>query len=228
MRAAAVWTVILCVALSEPALADDDDDWGGGWDELDEPRARDPEEIEPMVLGAQTLPAGRFGLRLSAGYPFVTAGVHAGLADRFDLIGEFMMPYTLPGKLFLVGGGGKVNIFGFGEKFRSAFKLRALGILYPGSDDELYKMAPGMLIWPSFVIGMKVKEGCFYGEVGLILYPYIEEGAERDYVFYSVPMHFGGELNITDLIHVFINVDFGFTIFGPIFTGIEGGVLFVL
>jgi hypothetical protein len=221
---AALWT-----ALGASPVVAEDDDWDGSrWEELDEPGNEKAEE-RPMMLGAQTLPAGRFGLRLSAGYPFITAGLHAGLADRVDLIAEALMPYTMLGDALLVGGGMKVNIFGHGQRFRYALKLRVFGILYSDEGtDGLQNLAPGLLIWPSFVAGFHVKEGCFYGEAGLALYPFIGEGSEHDYVFYGVPMHFGGEIYLTDLVHLFINVDFSFSIFGVLFTGLEGGVLFIL
>ena len=228
MRGILTLAIILITFTAAPVVAEDDDWDESRWEELDEPQEEKKEE-RPMMLGAQTLPAGRFGLRLSAVYPYITAGFHAGVANRLDLIAEGMMPYTMLGDAFLLGGGMKVNIFGHGKTFRSALKLRVFGILYSDEgQDDLQNLASGLLIWPSFVAGFHVKEGCFYGEAGLALFPYIDEGSGEDYIFYGVPMHFGGEIYLTDLIHVFLNVDMSFTIFGFIFTGLEGGILLIL
>lgn len=228
MRGTVPLAIILITFAAGPVIAEDDDWDESRWDELDEDEGENREE-RAMMLGAQTLPAGRFGLRLSVGYPYIAAGLHAGVADRVDLIAEGLVPYTMLGDAFLLGGGMKVNIFGHKKMFRSALKLRVFGILYSDEgQDDLQNLAPGLLIWPSFVAGFHVKEGCFYGEAGLALFPYIGEGSEQDYVFYGVPMHFGGEIYLTDLIHFFINVDMSFTVFGFIFTGLEGGILLIL
>ncbi len=182
-----------------------------------------------MVLGAQTLPAGTFAAKLAAGHPFLTGGIHVGLSKRIDLLAEAKIPFSEFGKAWLFGGGAKLNLYSQNGRFFSAFKIRAFALLYDDPDNELQAMAPGLMIWPSFVMGMKVKEGCFYGEAGMILYPYIDPGSDRDYIFYSAPIHFGGEIYISDNLHMFINVDIGLGFgFGPVVRGIEGGLLFLL
>jgi len=237
---ATVWLgMILAVLVAMPAAADDDDEWGGesGWEELDERNDEEDAALysRPMVLGTHTLPAGKFALRASGGLAYFNAGLHAGVLDRLDLLAETFFPYTDLGNTFLVGGGAKVRIYGHGM-WAYAFKLRAYGILYSSVNGAVKHLPEGLAVWPSFMIGMKIPQGCFYGEVGALIFPYTSSSSTQTYVFAGVPAHFGGEIYLTDWLHIYLNVDLVFSAFfgvfsmnltGP-FNGLEAGVLFIL
>jgi hypothetical protein len=216
------------------APAEDDDDWGDpGFEELDGARKEEP-ATRPMMMGTHTLPAGHFGLRLSGGLLWLNAGAHLSVHDRVDVLADAFMPYRDFGNTWMVGGGAKVNIYQHGI-FAYAFKLKLYGILYRDVTGAVDQLPEGLAIWPAFMIGMKIKEGCFYAEVGPLLYAYTGGGSSTDRVFQAFPMHFGGEIYVTDWFHVFINVDliwsshfglFAMALTGP-FNGLEGGVVFL-
>jgi hypothetical protein len=223
-------------ALGGIAAAAEQGDWGeSSWEELDQRPKTTPPDERPMAMGPQTLPAGKFALRTSAGLLYWNAGVQAGLLDWLDLGAELYQPYSDFGNTWLVGGGPKFRIYQQG-RFSYAFSLRAYGIFYSSAGEDVSRLPEGLALWPSFQIGMKIKEGCFYGEIGVLLYPYTTSSSSQGYVFGGVPAHFGGEIYITDWLHAFINVDivlsshfgvFLLELTGP-FNLFEGGVVFIL
>jgi len=231
--------VILTACLCVPAAAAADDEWEeeSGWEELDEGTDEEHEALfeRPMVLGSHTLPAGHFGMRASGGFSFLNAGFHVGLHDRFDLLAEAFFPYVDMGNTFVVGGGAKVRIYEHGM-WAYAFKLKAYGIFYSEFNPDVENLPEGFALWPSFMVGLKIKQGCFYAEVGAFIFPYTSDSSAKTYVFSSVPAHFGGEIYLTDWLHVFINVDiilsahfgvFTMGLTGP-FNGVEAGFIFLL
>ncbi|MBW2704271.1 MAG: hypothetical protein JRF33_25915 [Deltaproteobacteria bacterium] len=212
------------------------DDWEdqSGWDEMEDNKTKEGEH-RSMMLGAGGLPAGDFGLRLSTGLLYANAGVHVGILDRLDLIAESLFPYETLGDIWMVGGGLKVNIHGRTGLFQSAIKLKAYGIIY-GDEAGAQNMSEGLALWPSFMIGLNVKEGCIYAELGAMLYPYTTSSSLQKDVFGGLPAHFGGEIYINDWFHMFINVDlllaspvsfFTYGLSGP-FNYIEVGALFII
>ena len=236
MRGIVPLAIILIAFAASPVLAEDDDWDESRWEELDEPREESTEE-RPMLMGPHTLPAGNFGLRLSAGMMLTSAGAHYGVADRLDLIVDAYAPWKDLGNTWMIGGGAKVNLHGSKSTFAYAFTLKAYGIFYGDVTGAVSHLPEGMAIWPTFMIGMKVKEGCFYGEIGPFLFVHHSDQSQTsDYVFQGVPAHFGGEIFITESIHIFINVDlmisgyfgiFTLNLTGP-FNQIEAGVIFIL
>jgi hypothetical protein len=235
-----VWlSIVLALLWAVPAAAADDDDWGdeSGWEELDQRTDKQDKALDqrPMALGTHTLPAGKFALRAAAGLAYFDAGLHAGVLDRLDLLADTFFPYTDLGNTFLVGGGAKLRIYGHGM-WAYAFKLRAYGILYRSVNGEVKHLPEGLAVWPSFMIGMKIPQGCFYAEVGALIFPYTSVSSTQSYVFAGVPAHFGGEIYLTDWVHVYLNVDLVFSAFFGVFTmnltgpfnGLEAGVLFIL
>jgi len=237
MRGTLTLAVLLLAFTAPPAVAGEDDDWDESrWEELDEPREK-PIEEKPMLMGPHTLPAGNFGLRLSGGLMFTSVGAHIGLMDRLDLIVDAYAPWQDLGNTWMLGGGAKVNLHGRQSTFAYAFTLKAYGIFYSDVTGAVSNLPEGVALWPTFMIGMKIKEGCFYGEIGpFLLVHHSAQSQTSAYVFQGVPAHFGGEIYITDLIHVFINVDIIFSGYFGIFTmnltgpfnTIEAGVVFVM
>ncbi len=217
------------------AGAEEDEDWGEtGWEELDNRPAQKQLDDRPMAMGPHTLPAGKFALRTSAGLLYWNAGFQAGLLDWLDLGAEFFQPYTDMGNTWLVGGGPKFRIFQQG-KFAYAFSLRAYGLFYSSRGEAVSRLPEGLALWPSFQIGMKIKEGCFYAEIGVLFYPFTSSSSSQGYIFGGVPAHFGGEIFITDWLHAFINVDLVFSghfgvfileLTGP-YNLFEGGMVFL-
>jgi len=235
MRGTVLFAIMLIAFAAPPAVAEDDDWDESRWEELDESR-EEPTEERPMLMGPHTLPAGNFGLRLSGGMMFTAAGAHFGVADRLDLIVDAIAPWTDMGNSWMVGGGAKVNLHGRKSTFAYAFTLKAYGIFYSDVTGAVSHLPEGMAIWPTFMIGMKIKEGCFYGEIGPFLFVHTSDQSTSEYVFQGVPAHFGGEIFVTESIHIFINVDliisgyfgiFTLNLTGP-FNLIEAGVVFVL
>jgi hypothetical protein len=235
------WKRTICLVallLAQPAMAEDDG-WGdeSGWEDLDEGTDKEREELfeRAMMNGTHTLPAGRFGFRASAGVSYFNFGAQAGVHDWVDVLAEAYMPYKDFGNTWLVGGGAKVRVYGHGI-WAYAFKLKAYAIFYSDVNEDVKNLPEGFALWPSFMIGMKIKQGCFYGEVGAFLFPYTSGSSTHTYVFSGVPAHFGGEIYITDWLHVFLNVDLVFSahfgvfslgLTGP-FNGVEGGFLFLI
>lgn len=230
---------VLSLAAPAATAGDDDDDWGdqSGWEELDNRTDKQDEERDkrPMVLGSHTLPAGKLALRAAAGLAYFDAGLHFGLLDRLDLLADTLFPYTDLGNTFLVGGGLKLRIYNHGM-WAYAFKLRAYGIVYRSANEAVENLPEGFAVWPSFMVGLKIPQGCFYAEVGALIFPYTSSSSTQGYVFAGVPAHFGGEIYLSDLIHIYLNVDLVFSAFFGVFTmqltgpfnGLEAGVLFVL
>jgi len=227
---------LLLVFTAPPVLAEEDDDWDESrWEELDEPKKDISGEL-PMLMGPHTLPAGSFGLRLSGGLMFTSFGAQIGLLDRLDLIVDAYAPWEDLGNTWMVGGGAKVNLHGRHSTFAYAFTLKAYGIFYSDVTGAVAELPEGVALWPSFMIGMKIKEGCFYGEIGPFFFVHNTSQSTNTYVFQGVPAHFGGEIYITDTIHVFINVDIIFSGYFGVFTmdltgpfnTIEAGVILVL
>jgi hypothetical protein len=236
MRGTLILAVLLTALAAPPVIAEEDDDWDESrWEELDEPREQDTEE-KPMMMGPHTLPAGNFGLRLSGGLMFTSVGAHFGLLDRLDLIVDAYAPWKDLGNTWMVGGGAKVNLHGRQSTFAYAFTLKAYGMFYSDVTGAVAELPEGVALWPTFMIGMKIKEGCFYGEIGPFLFVHNTSQSTNTYVFQGVPAHFGGEIYITDTIHIFINVDIIFSGYFGIFTmdltgpfnTIEAGVVFIL
>ncbi len=229
-----VWAIFGLLGAG-PAGADDDWD-GANWEELDQRPATtaEPEE-RPMALGPHTLPAGRVALRASAGMLFSNLGAQVGVLDWLDLGGEVFMPHSDFGNTWMVGGGPKFRIYSQG-RFAYAFNLRAFGIFYSSAGEAVKDLPEGLALFPSIQIGMKIKEGCFYGEVGLLFYPVTSSSSTQSYAFGGVPAHFGGEIYITRWLHAFINVDIVFSgyfgVFSLYLTGpfnlLEGGLVFIL
>ncbi|NMB75538.1 MAG: hypothetical protein GYA21_10470 [Myxococcales bacterium] len=188
-----------------------------------------------MALGPHTLPAGRMALRLSAGMLFSNLGAQVGVLDWLDLGAEAFMPHSDFGNTWMVGGGPKFRIYSQG-RFAYAFNLRAFGIFYSSAGEAVKDLPEGLALFPSVQIGMKIKEGCFYGEVGLLFYPVTTSSSTQSYAFGGVPMHFGGEIYLTQWLHAFINVDIVFSgyfgVFSLYLTGpfnlLEGGLVFIL
>jgi hypothetical protein len=236
MRGTLTRAVLLLAFIAPPVFAEEDDDWDESrWEELDEPK-KDTGEEKPMLMGPHTLPAGSFGLRLSGGLMFTSVGAQFGLLDRLDLIVDAYAPWKDLGNTWMVGGGAKVNLHGRHSTFAYAFTLKAYGIFYSDVTGAVAELPEGVALWPTFMIGMKIKEGCFYGEIGPFLFVHNTSQSTNTYVFQGVPAHFGGEIYITDMIHIFINVDIIFSGYFGIFTmdltgpfnTIEAGVVFVL
>ena len=230
------WVLMLAMLLlpGEFAAADDWDDQSG-WDELENKQPKKDGEFKAMMLDPGGLPAGDFGFRFSTGLLYSSLGAHVGVLDRLDLIAETLIPYQGIGQTWMVGGGLKVNIYGRTGVFQSAIKLKAYGIFYSDSD-AVENLSEGMALWPSFMIGLRVKGGSIYAEVGAILYPYTTSSSNQTELFGGIPGHFGGEIYITDWFHVFINVDlvlaspvrfFSFGLTGP-FNYIEAGAIFII
>lgn len=227
------------LALAGPGagLARADENWDGtDWEELDQrPAAKTEPEERPMAQGPHTLPAGRFAFRASAGMLFSNLGAQAGLLDWLDLGAEVFMPHSDLGNTWMVGGGPKFRIYSQG-RFAYALNLRAFGIFYSTAGEQVKDLPEGLALFPSIQIGMKIKEGCFYGEVGLLLYPVTSSSSTQSYVFGGVPAHFGGEIYITQWLHAFINVDIVFSGYFGVFTLnltgpfnlLEGGLVFIL
>lgn len=237
MRGTIALAVLLTAFAASPVLAEEDDDWDESrWEELDEPRG-DLSEERPMLMGPHTLPAGNFGLRLSAGMMFTSIGAQFGLLDRLDLIVDAYAPWTDLGNTWMIGGGAKVNLHGRNSTFAYAFTLKAYGIFYNDVTGAVSALPEGLALWPTFMIGMKIKEGCFYGEIGPYLIVHHSDQSQTDtYVFQGVPAHFGGEIFINESIHIFINVDLNFSSYFNIFTmdltgpfnQFEAGVVFIM
>jgi hypothetical protein len=236
MRGTITLAILLAAFAVSPVLAEEDDDWDESrWEELDEPRERPADEM-PMLMGPHTLPAGNFGLRLSGGMMFTSAGAHFGLLDRLDLIVDTYVPWSDLGNTWMIGGGAKVNLHGRRSTFAYAFTLKAYGIIYSDVTGAVAELPEGLALWPTFMIGMKIKEGCFYGEIGPFFFVHNSSQSTNSYVFQGVPAHFGGEIYVTDSIHLFINVDLIFSGYFSIFTMdltgpfnlIEAGIIFIM
>jgi hypothetical protein len=240
-RVVAIGLTSLALMLSPPAAwADDDDEWGSesGWDELDDPgKAKQGEEVyPPMVMAPETLPAGHVGLRGSAGVQFASLGVHVGVTDWMDVIADGYMPWDDPGNTYMFGGGLKFMIHGKRGDFQYCLKLKGYDVYYSDPEKASRLLPKGFGLWPSFMIGMNVKGGSFYGEVGGLFFPWIANDSNNTYMFHGIPAHFGGEIYVTDWFHVFINVDlllsFHYAIFTLALTGpfnlVEAGVVFVI
>lgn len=238
-----VWTNLLACLLvifsfNTFARADDDDGWESesGWEDLDDGKNPAKEKEQAMAMGPTSLPAGDVAVRLSAGFAMSQLGVHIGVLDRLDLIAEAALPWTDLGNTWIAGGGMKVMAFGKPGGFKYTFKLKAFYVMYSDADSASGYLPEGLALWPSFMVGMKVKGGCFYGELGAFLFPYTSAGSNRHDVFMGIPAHFGGEIYATDWFHIFINVDlvlaspiafFTAAFIGP-FNIIEAGVVFIL
>ncbi|MBW1872291.1 MAG: hypothetical protein JRJ19_09510 [Deltaproteobacteria bacterium] len=232
-------TIFLMLFFAAPLLAEDEDDWGeeSEWEELDENQGekKDDKEVWPMMLGTHTLPAGDFGFRISAGVQSLIVGAHVGVHDRVDLLADTFLPHSDIGNTWMAGGGVKVRVYGHGN-WAYAFKFRVYGTFYSETNDTVKDLPESIAVWPSFMIGMNVKEGCFYAEIGTLLNVHTFSESTGSYVFSAFPAHFGGEIYITDWFHVFINVDivisahfgvFGLGLTGP-FQLIEGGFVFLI
>jgi hypothetical protein len=231
--------LFLVLFVAAPLLAEEEDDWGeeSEWEELDEQQVdkKDKKEVWPMMLGTHSLPAGDFGFRLSAGVQSSIIGAHVGVHDRVDLLVDTFLPHKDIGNTWMAGGGVKVRVFGHGN-WAYAFKFRVYGTFYTETNESVVDLPETIAVWPSFMIGMNVKEGCFYAEIGTLLNVHTFSQSTKSYVFSAFPAHFGGEIYITDWLHVFINVDivlspyfgvFGLGITGP-FQLIEGGFIFLI
>ncbi len=226
-------------AFDRPAVAGDDDDgWDSesGWEDLDDGKSVKKENSRAMAMGPATLPAGRVALRMSAGGFFGQFGAHVGLLDRLDLILEGETPWTDMGNTWIAGGGLKVLAIGKSGGLQYTFKLKVLDIMYSDPSTASSYLPEGVAIWPSMMVGMNVKGGCFYGEIGAFIVPQTTSDSNYSSVFMGVPAHFGGEIYITDWMHVFINVDLiigspiGFTVtsfVGP-FNIVEFGTVFII
>jgi len=194
------------------------------------------EASHAMAMGPSTLPAGDVAIRLSGGYAMPQLGVHVGLLDRLDLIAEVETPWGDLGNTWIAGGGLKVIAFGKPGGLQYTFKFKAYSIMYSDAESASGYLPEGLAIWPSFMVGMNVKGGCFYGEIGAFVVPYTTSDSNYSNTFMGVPAHFGGEIYITDWVHIFINVDLvlasPIAFFTSVFVGpfniIETGVVFII
>ncbi len=234
--AISVAVLISLVGVGAPAA--DDDDWGAesGWEELDDPVESDEEEdYPPMVMAPETLPPGYVGLRGSAGVLFSAFGAHVGVTDWMDILADGYMPYTDAGNTWMFGGGLKFRIHGRRGDFQYCLKLKGYCVYYDDASQASSLLPKGFGLWPSFMIGMNVKGGSFYAEIGGLLFPWVAGDSNQTHIFQGLPAHFGGEIYVTDWFHVFMNVDILLSFFNPIFTMtmagpfnlIEAGVVFV-
>jgi len=231
----------ILLGLGNPPMiwAADDDDWGSesGWDDLDDPNKakKDAEEFPPMVMAPETLPPGYVGIRGSGGLLFASLGAHVGVTDWMDVIADGYMPYEDAGNTWMFGGGLKFRIHGKRGDFQYCLKLKGYGVTYADPAAASGKLPKGFGVWPSFMVGMNVKGGSFYGEIGGLFFPWVADDSNNTHVFQGLPAHFGGEIYVTDWFHVFINVDlllsFHYAIFALALSGpfnlIEAGVVFV-
>jgi hypothetical protein len=217
--------VAVFISLNSGSVLADDWDDQTKWEELDNKPLEPVEPDRIYWLSAQTIPVELYGTRASIGYPMLSLGFQTGLAKQFDIMVDFSMPLSMPGQAFLIGTGAKYYFYNK-NKFHYAAKLTAYTVLLTDSKDEINKMAPGIFLMPSFLMGIHLTEGCFYAEVGVMLYPYIFESSPRDYVLYGIPMKYGGEIYITEDLHIFTNVNLAVTLYsvGFVFAGIEAGV----
>jgi hypothetical protein len=242
VRTAFVSVCCCCLVLAAfPVLAADDDDWGdeSGWDELDDPSKAPKageDEYPPMVMAPETLPPGYVGIRGSAGLLFSSLGLHVGLTDWLDVIADGYMPYEDVGNTWMFGGGLKFRIHGKRGDFQYCLKLKGYGVYYDDPSQASAVLPKGFGIWPAFMIGMNVKGGSFYGEIGALVFPWVADDSNVTRIFQGIPAHFGGEIYVTDWFHVFINVDillawytsvFAYHLTGP-FNMLEVGVVFLL
>ena len=180
-------------------------------------------------------PPGFVGLRGSAGVLFASMGAHVGVTDWMDFIADGYMPYEDAGNTWMFGGGAKFRIHGKRGDFQYCMKLKAYGVHYDDPDSASSRLPKGLGLWPSFMVGMNVKGGSFYGELGALVFPWVADDSNNLKVFQGLPAHFGGEIYVTEWFHVFINVDillsFHYSILvmalqGP-FNLVEAGVVFV-
>jgi hypothetical protein len=236
-RAGFLLSLIAAMAAGPIALADDDDDWGSesGWEDLDDPN-KAPMEAVPMMMAPETLPPGYLGFRASGGLLFGSLGVHVGVLDWMDVIADAYMPYEDIGNTWMFGGGLKFRIHGKRGSLQYALKLKGYGVYYADPDTASSVLPKGFGLWPSFMVGMNVKGGSFYGELGGLFFPYVTADSNSTDIWRGMPAHFGGEIYVTDYFHIFINVDilinFGWGMFSYRLTGpfnlLEVGVNFIM
>ena len=240
LRRAGFSLTLFAVMAGPIALADEDEGgWGSesGWEDLDDSnKTKQDEPLPPMMMAAETLPPGYLGFRASGGLLFGALGVHVGVLDWMDVIADAYMPYEDIGNTWMFGGGLKFRIHGKRSTFQYALKLKGYGVYYDDPNSASNFLPKGFGLWPSFMVGMNVKGGSFYGELGGLFFPYVTDDSNSTAIWRGMPAHFGGEIYITDYFHIFINVDilisFGWGMFSYNLTGpfnlLEVGVNFIL
>jgi hypothetical protein len=198
-----------CLLITTPAKGEGDDNWFDDESPASQDGNQTPakRKYDPFVMGPAPLNSGVFGARLSTGLYFINLGAHAGLAKNLEALIEGMTPYNDFGGNWMAGGGIKVKLHGERGKLQYSFKLKTHLLFHRDSKTDSSGLLEGLSLWPSFMIGMDVQGGCFYGEVGFFLMPYATEDSGSRSFFYGMPAHFGGEMPVTDSIHIFINVD---------------------